>query len=62
LFDRENFHSMYKGIHPIVGGLTPEQCGMAINRMKDGPANIPQVIKDGTAYVDETFKDLAQIY
>ena len=49
---------MYKGVHPMVGSVTPAQCGMAINRMKDGPANIPQVIKDGTAYVDETFKDL----
>ena len=43
-------------------GATAEQCKMAIQRMKDGPANIPEVIKAGSAWTDSTFSGAATIY
>jgi len=39
-----------------------EVCTLAVNRLKNGPPNIPKIIADKTAWTDSTFTGKDTIY
>ena len=45
--------------HPKVNKAS---CSTAIDRLKKGPANIPEVIKQEKEYVDQDFSGTATLY
>ena len=45
--------------HPTVEMF--DTCWTAISRLKEGPANFPEIIKKGELYTDKTFKKDQQL-
>lgn len=49
--------------HPRVKTVSSDEvCTYAVNRLKAGPSNVPQIIADGTAWTDSTFTGTDTIY
>jgi hypothetical protein len=46
--------------HPVV--MAQPTCRTSVDRLKYGPANIPEVIMAGAAYTDTTFEGKDQLY
>jgi len=76
-----NCHPDYIDLNKLLKGVDPESvksvpkpkfanspnCGNNVNRLKNGPANIPEEIKKGTddssyKFVDDTFKGTSALY
>ena len=47
---------------PKVEGLLPKGCKFAVNRLKSGPENWPNIVEKGKKYTDNNFKRRDMLY